>query len=133
MDRNIEGKIRKDLKGFIGYSASTSPDILKGEIGAADIVKLDANENPYGCSPRVNKALAEFRGYSNYPDAGQTELRHMLAEYTGVDGERIVVSNGSDQMIEMIIRLLVDKGDEVINLTPTFLMYDFYTRLRCSG
>ena len=60
-DFNMERLIRHDLVSFMAYSGATSPDTLKGKIDVPvkDIVKLDANENPYGCSPRVKKALGK--------------------------------------------------------------------------
>lgn len=47
--------IRDDLKSFVGYSAHTSPDYMKRKFGldVDEIIKLDANENPYGCSPKL--------------------------------------------------------------------------------
>jgi len=72
----IEDKIRADLKGFGGYVANKSPEVLQM---AKRIIKLDANENPYGCSPKVLKALSDSRTWNIYPDANQTKLREMLA------------------------------------------------------
>lgn len=69
----IERLIRPDLAAFGGYSAAKSPEVLAKKTGIAveNIIKLDANENPYGCSPRVNKALASYPHFNTYPDAGQ--------------------------------------------------------------
>lgn len=130
----MEKLIRRELLAFGGYSAATSPDTLDGKIDVtpAEIIKLDANENPYGCSPRVQKALAKYSHYHTYPDDGQERLRKMLAAYAGTSPERIVAGNGSNQLIDLLVRLLVSKGDEVINLTPTFGIYSFSTRL-CGG
>lgn len=130
----MEKLIRRDLLAFGGYSAATSPDILDGKIDVtpAGIIKLDANENPYGCSPRVQKALAKYGKYHIYPDDGQERLRKMLAAHSGISPERIVAGNGSNQLIDLLVRLLITKGDEVINLTPTFGIYSFSTRL-CGG
>ncbi len=127
----IERLIRPDLVTFSGYSASTSPETLEGkvEVPVENIIKLDANENPYGCSPRVNQALANYPYLNTYPDAGQTELRQLLEKYTGVSAECIVAGNGSDQLIDLILRLFVEQGDEVINCVPTFGMFDFFTGL----
>jgi histidinol-phosphate aminotransferase len=96
------------------------------------IVKLDANENLYGCSPKVNEALGDYPYFNIYPDANQTEIRRLLAGYTGVSAEHIIVSNGSDELIGLIIRLLLEPGDEVINCVPTFDMFRFGTIL-CNG
>ena len=130
----IEKLIRKELFAFRGYSAAASPEVLEGkiEVAAKDMVKIDANENPYGCSPRVNKALARYPQFNIYPDDGQERLRKLLAGYAGVDAKHIVAGNGSNQLIDLIIRLLVNPGDEVINCTPTFGIYSFSTKL-CNG
>ncbi len=130
----IERYIRPDLTGFGGYSAATSPETLVGktEVPPQGIIKLDANENPYGCSPRVNAALAAFNSFSIYTDNGQTRLREQLALFTGVDARHIVAGGGSNQLIDLILRLFVGPGDEVINCVPTFGIYSFSTDL-CGG
>jgi len=128
----IEKYIRRHLADFTGYSASTSPDTLKGKVEVSDIIKMNANENPYGCSPRVIKALAECRNFHIYPDDGQQELRRQLSAYTGVPAERIVAGHGSNTLIDSIVRLFVDPGDEVINSVPTFDIYRFSTEI-CGG
>lgn len=126
--------IRPDLASFSGYSAATSPETLTGktEVRAEDIIKLDANENPYGCSPRVNQALASFTGFNIYTDNYQTRLREQLAGLTGVDARHIVAGGGSNTLIDLILRLFVGPGDEVINCVPTFGIYSFSTAL-CGG
>jgi histidinol-phosphate aminotransferase len=128
----IEKYIRPHLKGFTGYSASTSPDTLKGKVEVSEIIKMNANENPYGCSPRVIKALAECRHFNIYPDDGQQELRRQLSAYAGVPVERIVAGHGSNTIIDSIVRLFVGPGDEVINSVPTFDIYRFSTEI-CGG
>ncbi len=123
--------IRPDLKNFAPYSAHTSPDTLKEQFGLSleEIIKLDANENPFGCLPEVNRALRDFGIHCLHPDSGQQELRNLLAKYTGVEAERIVVGAGSDQLIDLLMRLFVSPGDQIINLPPTFGMYPFYAKL----
>jgi len=130
----IEKLIRKELLSFGGYSAAASPEVLEGniEVAAKDMIKIDANENPYGCSPRVNKALAKYPQFNIYPDDGQEKLRGIIAGYAGTDAKYIVCGNGSNQLIDLLIRLLVNPGDEVINCTPTFGIYSFSTKL-CNG
>ncbi len=130
--KSIIEMMRSDLADFEGYSASTSPDVLKGKINPQDIIKLDANENLYGCSPKVQRALADFKQYNIYPDARQTEIKKSLADYTGAAADKIVASSGSSQLIDLIIRLFVSYGDEVISCVPSFGIYNFSTRL-CGG
>jgi histidinol-phosphate aminotransferase len=130
----MEKLIRKELLSFGGYSAAASPEVLEGkiEVAAKDMIKIDANENPYGCSPRVNKALAKYPQFNIYPDDGQEKLRALIAGYAGTDIKHIVCGNGSNQLIDLLIRLLANPGDEVINCTPTFGIYSFSTKL-CNG
>ncbi len=130
----IEKLIRPDLTGFGGYSARTSPDTLEGktEVPADDIIKLDANENLYGCSPKVGEALAAYPEHNIYPDDSQTVIRQLLSDYTGVGFERIVAGSGSNQLIDLLLRLFISPGDEVINCVPTFGIYGFSTEL-CGG
>jgi len=126
--------VRPDLADFTGYSAATSPETLEGKVDVPveSIIKLDANENPYGCSPRVSRALADYTMFHVYPDNGQASLRRMLSNYCGVDPTNIVASSGSNRLIDLILRLLLSPGDEVINCVPTFGIYAFSTRL-CGG
>lgn len=123
--KKMEDYIRPELTGFAGYAACKSPDAFPGQV-----VKLDANENNYGASPRVWEALAGFNGYHIYPDAAQCELRRELAGYTGIPAENIVAGSGSDQLIDLLIRLFCSPGDEIINLPPTFAMFSFYAGLQ---
>ncbi|MDD5191371.1 MAG: histidinol-phosphate transaminase [Dehalococcoidales bacterium] len=127
----IEKLIRKELLSFGGYAAAASPETLAGKIGMReqDIIKLDANENPYGPSPRVQKALSKYQQFHIYPDDGQEKLRQLLADYTGMDMKYIVAGGGSNQLIDLLVRLFVAEGDEIINCTPTFGVYSFSTRL----
>jgi len=127
----IEKLIRKELRSFGGYAAAASPETLADKIGiaAGDIIKIDANENVYGASPRVQRALAKFNQFHIYPDDGQVKLRELIADFTGVDMKSIVAGSGSNQLIDLLVRLFVTEGDEVINATPTFGIYSFSTRL----
>ena len=130
----IEKLIQPHLVGFTGYSASTSPDTLKGKVDVPldSLVKMNANENPYGCSPRVLKALAACRTFNIYPDDGQQELRKLLAGYSGTPAECVVAGHGSNTLIDFIVRLFVGPGDEVINSVPTFDIFRFSTEI-CGG
>lgn len=133
-DFDIAKRIRPDLRHFMAYSGATSPDTLKGktDVPLKDIIKLDANENPYGCSPRVKKALGKYAGFHVYTDDKQTKLRELLAGYLNIDAKHIVAGGGSNQLIDLVIRLLVKPGDEVVTCPPTFGIYGFSTEL-CSG
>lgn len=116
--------VRSDLSELKGFAASKSSGPLKG---LETVVKLDTNENPYGCSARVQKALAAFPYLNLYPDPEQVELRKLLEVYTGIGSEHIVATVGGEQLIELILLLLLERGDKVINCVPTFDAF----RLKC--
>jgi histidinol-phosphate aminotransferase len=127
----IERLVKSNLVSFNGYSARESPETLEGEleVPVGQVIKLDANENPYGCSPKVNQALASYSDLSVYPDAAQTEFRKLLEGYIGIGAEHIVAGSGSGDLIDLILRLLVEPGDEVIACVPAFSMFRFSTRV----
>ena len=123
--------VRPDIAGMAPYTPIVPFDVLSQRLGIApeNIIKLDANENPYGPSPRVYKALANETYYHIYPDPDSTSLRRALSRYTGIDASHIVVGHGADELIDLIIRLFIAPGDAVINCPPTFGMYHFDTEL----
>ena len=130
----IEKLIRSDLSRLKAYQSIIPPDVLSERAGipVERVIKLDGNENPYGCSPRVGRALAGYPFYHIYPDPEQHELRKALSEYVGVDAAHIVAGAGSDELIDLILRLFIEPGDRVINCVPTFGMYPFCTEV-CGG
>ena len=113
------------------YTPIVPFDVLSQRLGipAEDIIKLDANENPYGPSPRVYEALADETYYHIYPDPDSSSLRQALSQYIGVEASYIVAGHGADELIDLIIRLFISPGDAVINCPPTFGMYRFDTEL----
>ena len=86
---DIEGLIRPELKVMKAYTPIEPTDVLsqRADIPEENVIKLDGNENPYGCSARVKKALADYAYYHLYPDPEQRELRKALGKYTGTSSE----------------------------------------------
>lgn len=105
---------------------------LSRELGipVANLVKLDANENPYGCSPHVRAAIAACDQYHIYPDPEQVDLRAALARYAGYPADWLLAGAGSDELIDLLIRLVVEPGDRVLDAVPTFGMYSFLTPIQ---
>lgn len=99
-------------------------------LGVGQLARLDANENPFGPSPRVAQALADYPDYAFYPD--YRPLRRAVARYAGVAPEWVALGNGADEMIDLLIRLLVEPGQAVVTCPPTFSMYRFFAQVnRC--
>ena len=131
---DIKKLIRPELVTMKGYIPIEPTEVLsqQAELPSSEVIKLDGNENPYGCSPKVYQALATYPYYHNYPDPEQRELRKALEEYTGLGRQHIVCGMGSDELIDLILRLFLKPSDEVINCPPTFGMYPFSTDV-CGG
>jgi histidinol-phosphate aminotransferase len=131
---DIERLIRPELKVMQAYTPIEPTDVLsqRVDIPEENVIKLDGNENPYGCSDRVKQALGDYAYYHLYPDPEQRELRKALEKYTGIRSEYILAGSGSDELIDLILRLFVEPGDKVINCPPTFGMYPFSTEV-CGG
>jgi histidinol-phosphate aminotransferase len=122
---SVHHLMRRDLLALAPYPPSPTIEELEQRLGRK-IVKLDSNENPYGPSPRVHAALAACC-VERYPDADAKELRRCLGCFLGVDSERIVCSVGGDEMLDLLLRLFLEPGDEVIDCTPSFAMYALST------
>lgn len=121
---------RPEMSALDEYEPILPVEVLSQRYGVPpeQIVKLDGNENPYGCSPRVRKLLAQAPVHL-YPDPEHREARHLLAAYVGMGAEHIVLGNGSDELIDLVVRLTLRPGERVLDCVPTFGMYRFYTQL----
>ena len=91
------------------------------------VIRLNANENPFGASPKVAEALARLPTHI-YPDPLQTELRGRIGEYVGMDPSYVIGGAGADELIDLLFRLFVSTSDAVVECDPTFGMYNF-----CAG
>jgi histidinol-phosphate aminotransferase len=113
-----------------GLKAYTPPDwdALAARAGMApdQLLRLDANENPYGPSPQVAEALARYKGYELYTD--YRRLRERIAGYSGVAPENVTLGNGGDEIIDLAVRLFVTPGEAAIVCPPTFDMYTVSTK-----
>jgi histidinol-phosphate aminotransferase len=125
--KDILDLVQPHLRSAPPYTPVTPPDVLAERQGLPleRILKLDANENPYGPSPKALEALARTRSYHIYPDPEQGRLRAVLAGYVGYEPEWIVPGAGSDELIELACRLFVPPGEAIVNFPPTFGMYRF--------
>jgi histidinol-phosphate aminotransferase len=129
--KNVKDLVLDHLKTPKPYDAIRTVETLSAETGIppSRMIRLNGNENSYGPSPKVGPALGTFDQYNRYPDPQQTELKEALSSYTGAHKDSIVAGNGSDELIDLIIRLFVGKGDKIIEPSPTFGMYGFSARL----
>ena len=125
MSDSVDRLVRPMIRRLKPYVPIEPPEVLAKREGISpeQVIKMDANENPYGASTKVAEALGAFTGYSIYPDPFQRDIRAALAAYAGISDERIIAGSGADELIELIVRLTMDPGDQALDLTPTFGMY----------
>ena len=125
IDMNIEDWIAPHLRQMQPYTPIVPLDVLSQRLGIPPerLIKLDANENPYGPSPRALEALARSRELHIYPDPDQTALREAIAAFIGVPMAHILCGAGGDEVIDLIARAFVQPGEAVLDLPPTFGMY----------
>ncbi len=133
--RALTSILRPDITALEPYTPVVPIEILAERLGipADQIVKLDANENPFGPAPRAMAALAELGSptpgatarVAIYPDPDQWRLREALSQYTGQPADRIIVGAGSDEVIDLLMRACLRPGEVLLDCPPTFGMYAF--------
>lgn len=101
---------------------------LQREYGIERVVKLASNENPLGPSPAAVEAMrAAALGVHLYPDPGVYDLRHAVAAKFGVDANRVLVSNGSNEMITLLVRAFATPSENVVFSQYGFIAYKVVT------
>ncbi|MEM7114792.1 MAG: histidinol-phosphate transaminase [Chloroflexota bacterium] len=121
--------VREDIVAMEPYTPILPFEVLSRKLGRApeDIIKLDANENPYGPSPKALAALKAGQFFHIYPDPEATQLREALAKYTNTPLDNILCGMGADELIDLVLRVMLSPGDVVIDCPPSFGMYPFST------
>ena len=93
-------------------------------------LRLDFNENTVGCSPRIIEFLKSQLSadrLSVYPD--YATIRPALAEFFHVGTDQLLLTNGTDEAIQVLVNTYIDDGDEVLLLRPSYAMYRFYAEV----
>lgn len=106
------------------YSPGKPLSELERELGISEAIKLASNENPWGPSPKALHVLEHASAtLHRYPDGGAHELRQALAKKWQVPQDQILVGNGSDEIISLLIKAFLAPGDEAVMADLTFVMY----------
>ena len=118
--------IRNHIRSMAPYAPVIPLAVLSDQLGipVSDLVKLDANENPYGVPPTAKARLAALQYGHSYPDPESRALRERLSQTFDLPTQNILAGAGADELIDLILRLTLDPGEKVINCPPTFSYYD---------
>lgn len=131
---NPKNYLRQHIRDMEPYTPILPFDVISAQLGIPEdqIIKLDANENPYGPIPIVAEALANLPYAHIYPDPESRGLRKAISTNSGVAFENIIVGAGADELIDLIMRLLLDPQDCILDCPPTFSMYQFDAELNAA-
>ena len=131
---DLKDKMLPHIRRLKPYHGVDPMEVIAERAGipAEQVIRLNGNENPYGPSPKVNEALGSFQFYNHYTDPEQRKLRSVLSKYLGAPEERIVAGNGSDELIDLLLRMFLGPGENIIIPSPTFGMYSFTADI-CGG
>ena len=110
------------------YQPGKPIEQLERELGVANAIKLASNENPWGCSPLVLAAIRENVEMGLYPDANGFVLKEAIAERLDISSSQITLGNGSNDVLDLVARVFIEPGDEVIYSEYAFLVYPLVTK-----
>jgi len=121
----MESLVRKNILAVTPYIAGKPIEETKRELGLKEVIKLASNENAFGPSPKaveaVKKALPKL---NRYPDSQGFYLKKKLSRMLRLDPANFVLGNGSDELIDMLIRTFVENDENIVTADLTFLEYE---------
>ncbi|MFQ5896725.1 MAG: histidinol-phosphate transaminase [Candidatus Methylomirabilia bacterium] len=124
MSISWESLSNEHILGIAPYEPGKPIGELERELGITDAIKLASNENPLPPSERVQKAITNaLHQLNRYPDGSGYYLRRALAHRHRVDPEQIILGNGSNELIELIVRGFLRSGEEAVVPHPSFVVY----------
>jgi histidinol-phosphate aminotransferase len=116
--------VTPSIEALRPYEAGKPLEELARELGVTDAVKLASNENPLGPSPAAIAAAKDaLSGVHRYPDAGTFRLRERLARQLGVKMDELVLGNGSNELLDLLVRTFTTSEDHVVFGDPSFVVY----------
>ncbi len=117
------------VKGLMPYLPGKPVDELQRELGIDNIIKLASNENPLGLSAKVISAIqSEIDEGCRYPDGGGVLLKQQLAEKLSVAAEQITLGNGSNDVLDLIARVFLDRDSQAVFSQHAFAVYPIVTQ-----
>ena len=117
--------VRKGVEDLVPYPPGKPIEELERELGVSGSIKLASNENPLGPSPfAIRAVMNKVSTLNRYPDGSGYYLKLKLSDKFNIPSDQIILGNGSNELIELIIRTFLSPGDHAIQPFPTFLVYE---------
>lgn len=124
--RNI---LRKDINKINAYIPGKPIDLVQREIGIKKVTKLASNENPLGTSTKVKQAIKNsLDEVFRYPDGSCYYLKNTLAKKLKISPDNLIFGNGSDEIIDIIIKTFLNPGEEILTSQVTFVEYEIIAK-----
>ena len=124
MPTQWESLANEHILGIAPYEPGKPIEELERELMIHNPIKLASNENPLPPSDRVQKAIVNaLNSLDRYPDGSGFYLRQALAKKHGVMPDQVVLGNGSNELIELLVRTFLRPGDEAVVPHPSFVVY----------
>lgn len=115
---------RENILKVSSYVPGKPIEEVKRELGLKEVVKLASNENPLGPSPKaVSAARKALLQVNRYPDSSSFYLKKKLAKFLNLKPGNIILGNGSDELIDIIIKTFVKDAENIVTSEGTFLEY----------
>ncbi|MCX5701444.1 MAG: histidinol-phosphate transaminase [Candidatus Omnitrophica bacterium] len=122
--------IKNSILNIKPYMAGKPIEETKRELGLKEVIKLASNENPLGASPKALQAIRKnVSGINRYPDSQGFYLKRKIAQYLKVQSSNVVLGNGSDEIIDIIIKTFVEEDENIITADTTFLEYEIISQV----
>jgi len=122
--------VRKNILNITPYIPGKPIEETQRQLGLKEVIKLASNENPFGVSPKAKEAIRRNLSKINrYPDGSGFYLKRKLARYLNVKPSNIVLGNGSDEIIDIIIKTFVEADENIITAKITFLEYEIISKV----
>jgi histidinol-phosphate aminotransferase len=126
----IHGLARPEVHPLPPYNAGLSSEAVRARYGVTEIARLASNENPFGASPAVARALAGLALHANtYPDPSCTALRSAISKRCGAEAGQVVIGNGSEDILQMLCLAFLSPGDRVLTQRPGFGLHEIFPRM----
>lgn len=126
-----EISVRQEILGLNAYVPGLSIAEIQEKYNLPQVIKMASNENPLGMSPLARAAVERHAsGAFRYPQGGNPRLARALGKRHGVDERRVVIGNGSDEIIDLLIRILAVPGKHnIVCSNPCFSIYPIQGRI----
>ena len=121
---DVKKLVRPNIWDLKPYEPGKPIEEVQRELGLKNVIKMASNENPFGPSTLAVKAIRENLCKINfYPDGGGYFLKKKLSAYLNVSENQIILGNGSDEIIRMVVETFLNEGEEAVIADPSFVIY----------